>query len=194
MGTKDKITLDIIYGIACTGKSTLALHLAQAKQIHTIIHTDYVREVQRACNVPANTGPLMKVTHTAWELFGACTDDHIIKGFTAQVHVMLPVLVAVAEKLSQDGCDAIIEGVHCYSEVLNHFAQVEGLVLLPQLLVVPYASRLLDRMQHKEEERSRAGEPKKWKNHLKILLTIQDFLLQDAAHHHIPIRNAEERS
>jgi 2-phosphoglycerate kinase len=42
-------------------------------------------------------------------------------------------------------------------------------------------------MQHKEEERSRAGEAKAWKKHIQTLLTIQAFLLQEATQRHIPI-------
>lgn len=183
---KDRAMLYVFYGVACTGKSTMALRFAHEHAIRTIIHTDYVREVQRAC-VQQATGPLMKVTHTAWELFGTHSSENIVKGFLAHVDAVAPALVAIARKLSQDGFDAILEGVHCYSQVLDQLRQVDGLTVLPQLLIVPSEVRLLERIQHKEHERSRSGEAKSWKDHIPTLMIIQDFLMQDAHDHHIHI-------
>lgn len=191
MDTRDRSTLHVFYGVACAGKSTLALRFAHEHSIHTIIHTDYVREVQRACVESSEASPLMKVTHNAWECLGEPTDRNIVRGFTTHVNAILPALLAVVHKLSRDGFDAIVEGVHCYGEVLDQFAQVEGLTVLPQLLVVTNESRLLDHMQYKEEERHHSSEPKMWRDHIKTLMTIQDFLLQDAVQRHIPIIHPE---
>jgi 2-phosphoglycerate kinase len=62
------MTLHVIYGIACAGKSTTALRLAADNGVRTIVSTDYLREVQRLY-VPAAQSPVLaKVSHTAWEL------------------------------------------------------------------------------------------------------------------------------
>lgn len=182
---RDKAALHVFYGVACTGKSTLALRFAHDHSIRTIIHTDYVREVQRTFIQQFDESPLMKVTHNAWELFGEPSDEHIVRGFTTHVDAMLPALLAVVQKLSKDGFDAIMEGVHCYGRVLDQFVHVGGLTVLPRLVVVTSEARLFDHIRCKEKERSRAGEPKAWKDHLRVILTIQDFLMQDAAQRHI---------
>jgi len=179
--------LYVFYGIACTGKSTRALQFAYEHAIRTIIHTDYVREVQRACMRQSERSPLMKVTHNAWELFGDPSTENIIKGFTQHVDAVTPALLAVAQKLAQDGFNAIVEGVHCYGEVLDQLAQVNGLIVLPRLLIATSETRLIASMHHKEKERSPTGEAKAWKSHVKILLVIQDFLLQEAIQRGIPI-------
>ncbi len=184
---RDRATVYVFYGVACVGKSTQALHFAHEHAIRTIIHTDYVREVQRACVRQPAGSPLMKVTHTAWELFGEPSAEHIVKGFTTHVDAVTPALLAVAHKLSRDGFDAIVEGVHCYGAVLDQLMQVGGLIVLPRLLVVPNEWRLWERMQRKEAERSRAGEAKAWKKHISALMTIQAFLLQEATERRIPI-------
>lgn len=184
---RDKAALHVFYGVACTGKSTLALRFAHEHAIRTIIHTDYIREVQRAFAQHSEGNPLLKVTHTAWELFGEPSDENIVRGFIAHVDTVLPALLTVVRKLSRDGFDAIVEGVHCYSHVLDQFRHIHGLAITPHLVVVPSASRLADHIQRKEEERSLAGEPKEWKNHLQTILTLQNFLLQDAIQHHIQI-------
>jgi len=184
---RNRATLYIFYGVACTGKSTMALRFAHEHSIRTIIHTDYVREVQRACTQQSEGSPLMKVTHNAWELFGEPSTENIVKGFIEHVDAVTPALLAIVRKLSRDGFDAIVEGVHCYGDVLDQFPHVGGLIVLPQLLVVTSESRLLEHIQHKEERRSHGGESKAWKNHVKTLMKIQDFLLQDATQRHIPI-------
>lgn len=192
MGTRDRAMLHVFYGVACTGKSTKALHFAQEHGIRTIIHTDYVREVQRALAAPSKASPLMKVTHNAWELFGERSNENIVRGFTAHVNAVLPALLAVACKLSRDGLDAIIEGVHCHGDAIDRFAQIGGLTVLPRLLVVTSESRLLDHIRHKEEERSHASEPKTWEDHIKTLMAIQSFLLQDAVQHNIQVIDVDE--
>ena len=50
------MTLHVIYGIACAGKSTTALRYAGDNGIRTVISTDYLREVQRLY-VPADRVP-----------------------------------------------------------------------------------------------------------------------------------------
>ncbi len=184
---RDRATLlHVFYGTACTGKSTLALHFAHEHSIRTIIHTDYVREVQRTFAQQSEESLLMKVTHNAWELFGEPSSENIVKGFTRHVDAVTPALLAIVRKLSKDGFDAIMEGVHCYGNVLDQFTRVGGLTVLPRL-VVTNESRLLDHIQQKEKERSSSGEAKAWKKHIKTILQIQDFLLQDAAQRSIPI-------
>src|SRR5262245_22000492 len=89
--------LYVFYGIACVGKSTLALRFAYEHTIRTIIHSDSLREVQRMYTQPPE---LMKVTHNAWELFGSQSSEHVIQGFIAHVDAVAPALVAVAQNVA----------------------------------------------------------------------------------------------
>jgi hypothetical protein len=104
------MTLHVIYGIACAGKSITALRYASDNGIRTVISTDYLREVQKLY-VPADQAPaLAKVSHTAWELTGDPTPSGIIAGFTRHAEAVFPAVQAVAIKLARDGLDAVIEG------------------------------------------------------------------------------------
>jgi 2-phosphoglycerate kinase len=143
--------------------------------------------MQRAFAQQPEGSPLMKVSHNAWELLGESSSENIVKGFTMHVDAVTPALLAVVRKLSRDGFNAIVEGVHCYGTVLDQFTQVCDLTVLPRLIVVTSESRLLDYIQRKEEERSYSGESKAWKDHAKTIMKIQDFLIQDAIQHNIPI-------
>jgi 2-phosphoglycerate kinase len=93
------MTLHVIYGIACAGKSTTALRYASDNGIRTVISTDYLREVQRL-SVPADQSPVLaKVSHTAWELAGDPAPGGIIAGFTSHAEAVFPAVAAVAVKL-----------------------------------------------------------------------------------------------
>ena len=58
-----RMTLHVIYGIACAGKSTTALRLAADNGVRTIVSTDYLREVQRLY-VPAAQSPCWRKSRT----------------------------------------------------------------------------------------------------------------------------------
>ena len=120
------MTLHVIYGIACAGKSTTALRFASDNGIRTVVSTDYLREVQRLY-VPAAQSPVLaKVSHTAWELSGDPTPGGIIAGFTSHAEAVFPAVEAVAAKLTRDGLDAVIEGSPFHGALITRLAALPG--------------------------------------------------------------------
>jgi 2-phosphoglycerate kinase len=98
-----RMSLHVIYGIACAGKSTTSLRYASDNGIRTVISTDYLREVQRLYAPDDQSEVLAKVSHTAWELTGDPTPGGIIAGFTSHAEAVFPAVAAVAVKLARDG-------------------------------------------------------------------------------------------
>jgi 2-phosphoglycerate kinase len=181
------MTLHVIYGIACAGKSTTAMRYASDNGIRTIISTDYLREVQRAY-VPAGQCPVLaKVSHTAWELAGDPTPAGVIAGFTSHAEAVFPAVGAVAAKLARDGLDAVIEGSHFHGALITRLRQhAPGATVRPVLLTVESLPRLLDHIAGKEQQRAPGSAPRDWRANAQVLMTIQDFLIADAARHAIP--------
>jgi 2-phosphoglycerate kinase len=181
------MTLHVIYGIACAGKSTTALQFASDNGIRTVIGTDYLREVQRLY-VPADQSPaLATVSHTAWELSGDPTPGGIIAGFTSHAEAVFPAVQAVAVKLARDGLDAIIEGTHFHGALITRLReQGTAAAVRPVLLTVESLPELLDQITEKEQQRAAGSEPRSWRANAHVLMTIQDFLIADAARHAIP--------
>lgn len=181
------MTLHVIYGIACAGKSTAALRYASDNRIRTVISTDYLREVQRLY-VPAGQSPaLAKVSHTAWELTGDPTPGGIIAGFTSHAEAVFPAVAAVAVKLARDGLDAVIEGSCFHGALITQLRQQVGdATIRPVLLTVESLPHLLDHITEKEQQRAPGSEPRSWRANAPVLMTIQDFLITDAARHAIP--------
>lgn len=183
----NKVVINIFYGVPCVGKATTAVSFASENSIRTIIHTDYIREVQRAYSLQDENPALFRVTHNTWELFGTPTKKNIIKGFTAHADSILPSLLTVTKKLAKDGFDSIIEGVHFYSNILEHLSEIKGIEIVPTLIIVKDKQKLLERIRLKERRRAKIGEYKKWQSNIKIIMTIQDFLIQDALKNNIQI-------
>jgi 2-phosphoglycerate kinase len=181
------MTLHVIYGIACAGKSTTALRYANDNGIRTVIGTDYLREVQRLY-VPADQCPVLaKVSHTAWELTGDPTPSGIVAGFTRHAEVVFPAVAAVAVKLARDGVDAVIEGSCFHGALITRLRQqVRDVSIRPVLLTVESLPQLLDHIIEKEQQRAAGSEPRNWRANAQVLMTIQDFLITDAARHAIP--------
>jgi 2-phosphoglycerate kinase len=139
------MTLHVIYGIACAGKSTTAVRFASDHGIRTIVSTDYLREIQRLY-VPAAQSPVLaKVSHTAWETSGDPTPDGIIAGFTSHAEAVFPAVQAVAAKLARDGLDAVIEGSHFHGSLITRLRQhAKGVAVRPVLVTVESLPDLLE--------------------------------------------------
>jgi len=181
------VTLHVIYGIACAGKSTMALELASEHRIRAVISTDYLREVQRLYAPPAQSPVLAKVSHTAWELSGDASPGGIIAGFTRHANAVFPAVEAVAAKLARDGLDAVIEGCHFHGALITRLRHnAPDLAVRPVLLTVGSLPQLLDHVSAKERQRPPGAEPRSWRANAPVLMTIQDFLIADAARHAIP--------
>jgi 2-phosphoglycerate kinase len=187
------MTLHVIYGIACAGKSTTALRLAADNGVRTIVSTDYLREVQRLY-VPAAQSPVLaKVSHTAWELSGDPTPGGIIAGFTSHAEAVFPAVEAVAAKLTLDGLDAVIEGSPFHGALITRLRQhCQDAAVRPVLVTVDSLPQLLDHITDKEQQRAPGAEPREWRANAAVLMTIQDFLISDAARHAIPRTRAAQ--
>ncbi|HXL91981.1 MAG TPA: hypothetical protein VN969_23820 [Streptosporangiaceae bacterium] len=187
------VTLHVIYGIACAGKSTTALRYASDNGIRTVISTDYLREVQRLY-VPADQSPVLaKVSHTAWKLSGDPTPGGIIAGFTSHADAVFPAVEAVAAKLARDGLDAVIEGSCFHGALITRLRQHPAdAAVRPVLLTVESLPQLLDHITGKEQQRAPGSETRNWRANARVLMTIQDFLIADAARHAIPRMRAAQ--
>lgn len=187
------VALHIVYGIPCVGKSTAAVEFAYHRNIRTVIHTDYVREVQRRFVPPELAPALAAVTHNAWELHGPPTSPNIEAGFVDHVKEVAVGIRTVARKLVSDGFDAVIEGAHFHGGIIEDLRVRNGDAEVPAtLLIVRTAEELRQRVNDKEGRRAQGADRKRWQEKVPAMLTIQDFLISDARAHGIPAVTVDE--
>ncbi len=191
--TAHNFALHILYGIPCVGKSTAAIEFAYRRNIRTVIHTDYVREVQRGVVSPEHDSALAKVTHNAWELHGPPTRPNIEAGFLDHVREVAVGIRAVVRKLVSDGFDAVIEGAHFHSSIIEELRAANGdAEVQATLLIVGTAEQLRQQVNDKEGRRTQGAVRKLWQENVPVMLAIQDFLISDARTHDIPVATADE--
>ncbi len=187
------VALHIVYGIPCVGKSTAAVEFAYHRNIRTVIHTDYVREVQRVFVSPEQAPALAKVTHNAWELHGPPTRPNIEAGFVDHVKEVAVGIRTVARKLVSDGFDAVIEGAHFHGGIIEDLRVRNGDAEVPAtLLIVRTAEELRQRVNDKKGRRAQGADRKRWQENVPVMLTIQEFLISDARAHGIPAVTVDE--
>jgi hypothetical protein len=64
----------------------------------------------------------------------------------------------------------------------------------PVLITVESLPQLLEHIDEKERQRTPGAEPRNWRANARVLMTIQDFLIADAASHAIPLIQAAHPS
>ncbi len=178
--TAPEPTIHIVYGIPCVGKSTGAISFAHRHDIRTVIHTDYIREVQRGIS-PDNHPVLAKVTHNAWELYGPPTPLNIIVGFLSHVSAVAPAINLVIRKLVDDGFTAIVEGAHFHATFIGDLRRRNPAAdIQATLLIAETDEELKQRAVRKGRQRA-SGQPlKEWQDNIPYMLAIQDYLISEA--------------
>ncbi|MFD2415718.1 hypothetical protein [Amycolatopsis pigmentata] len=158
-----------------------------------MIHTDYIREMQRGFVTPEQVPALHKVSHNAWELHGSPTEENVVAGFVEHANAVARGVRIVIGKLGRDGFDAMVEGAHFHSGIIDDIrAENVDTDVQPTLLTVSTADELRKLINSKEAERAPGGDRKKWRESIPAMLTIQDFLISDAHAHGIRVAVADE--
>jgi 2-phosphoglycerate kinase len=187
------VVLHVMYGIPCVGKSTTAVALAYHRDIRTVIHTDYVREVQRGFVSAEQAPALARVTHDAWKLYGPPTAANIVAGFVDHVEEVAVGIDIVVKKLVRDGLDAVLEGAHFHGRIIDNLrAANPDADVKATLLIVRTIDELHQRIDDKQRRRAQVADDKQWRENSQVMLMIQDYLVSDAHAHGIPIVATDE--
>ena len=98
-----------------------------------------------------------------------------------------------SSRLTRDGLDAVIEGSPFHGALITRLRQhCQDAAVRPVLVTVDSLSQLLDHITDKEQQRAPGAEPRGWRANAGVLMTIQDFLISDAARHAIPRMRAAQ--
>lgn len=99
-------------GVPGTGKTTLAMKLAERLKIDQVVSTDTIRFVLRSVSDESKNPILFGVSHDSWRYFGEKNAQNIWKGFSAHCEFIFPVMVYMINKSFEEGRSIIFEGVH----------------------------------------------------------------------------------
>jgi len=110
----------ILAGASATGKSMLAIRMIENLSSTRMTSTDTIRQILR--NVVSHTMFPELFCHTyqahRYRQSGPEDLDNVVQGFIAQCELIIPTIVKAVARISDEGANAIIEGVHILPGVI----------------------------------------------------------------------------
>jgi 2-phosphoglycerate kinase len=183
-----KIPVTILLGGATgVGKSTIATELAFRLGIRSVIGTDTIREVMRKIIAPELLPDIHTSSFMAWKAMpqGREEEPPLIKGFKNQVEHVSVGIAAVLDRAYKEGFNAIIEGIHL----------VPGYVELKEnsfMYVITVSGRKDLEARFYERARYSKRPADYYLEHLDAIMEIQEFIVERAREHGIPVINNVE--
>ena len=180
-----KIPVTILLGGATgVGKSTIATELAFRLGIRSVIGTDTIREVMRKIIAPELLPDIHTSSFMAWKVVpqGREEEPPLIKGFKNQVEHVSVGIAAVLDRAYKEGFNAIIEGIHL----------VPGYVELKEnsfMYVITVSGRKDLEARFYERARYSKRPADYYLEHLDAIMEIQEFIVERAREHGIPVIN-----
>lgn len=102
-----KKTIIFVMGIPGSGKTTFANRLSCEMAGIPVICTDIVK----AAYEEKNRAVFSRVSHSAWQLVGECTDENVVKGYELFSRELSKYSYALARKMLLTYNTAIVEGL-----------------------------------------------------------------------------------
>jgi len=174
-----KIPITILLGgTTGVGKSTIATELAFRLGIRSVIGTDTIREVMRKITAPELLPDIHRSSFLAWTALRE--EGTLIKGFENQVKHVAVAINAVLERGYREGFNAILEGIHL----------VPGYIDLGEndfMYIIAVKNRRDLEARFYERSRYSKRPAEYYIEHLDEIMEIQEFILEKAEEHNIPV-------
>ncbi len=182
----------LLGGAAGVGKSSLALEVAHRLGIGRVLSSDSVRQIMRLTLSPEIAPALHGSSYDAYKLLppDALGDDPVIEGFRAQTNIVSVGIRASMDRAVSENASTVIDGVSVLPGAIDPVAY-EGLADIVFLVVATldpeiYAMRIAERA----EDQSHRPAHHSLEN-LDEILRIQDYFLDAAERHDVPIVDNE---
>lgn len=182
----------LITGVPGSGKSTIAVEVANRLEIVRTQSTDMLREVMRTM-IPQR---LIPVLHTssfkAWEALPAYgyqrtnSEQAVADGYLAQAEILSVGCEAVLNRALRERVSMILEGVHVHPSLVEKLPRGTDAIVVPIMLVVLKPDVLRERFNARGEEApDRRAE--RYLQHFDAIWRMQTFLLDEANRWKVPV-------
>ena len=175
--------LILIGGPIASGKSTVALRLANRLNIKNIVHTDTLRNTLRYVTTEKDT--IHYSSYRCYKRYGNPTKYNIRKAFIEQCVILRPLVDSIIDEANEFGKDTIIEGVNLLPHL--YYSLLENKECTMVMLDIQDKKEHLKRF-HKRSKTTYRNKPKHYyKPHIKQIREVRNILVQDAEDQNIDI-------
>ena len=169
----------LICGVPGTGKSTIALKLADTFGIDQIASTDILREIMRSLIKKEKMPILFSTTHEAWKHIGEKNNENIIKGVICHARLIYPQIIHLIKQAEKEGRDIILEGVHLIPEIFDKIKNSTSQEVHYFLLHLKDKKEHFKRFDYKNEKRTIFHYT--WYSNFENMKLIDNWLRNEAA-------------
>jgi 2-phosphoglycerate kinase len=170
----------LVGGATGTGKSTVATEVAHRLGITRVTSTDCIRQTLRAYFPPSR---MPSVHFSSFEAGGETGRPE--EGFLEQTrHVLVGVEAAIGRAMTE-GWSMVIEGVHLVPGLVP--AAIDGALLVNAVLRVESAETHRTRFYVRDASTGGVRGMEKYLGQLDEIRVLQDFIVERAEHHGVPV-------
>lgn len=184
----DKPVMILLGGATGTGKTSVATEAAHRLGISKILSTDTVRQIMR---MMFSHDLLPAIHHSSFEAWkelppGSDASEAVILAFKEQAVRVLVGVRALLERAVEENTSVIVDGVHLVPGLMEFRELEEVAYIVPVVVSTLNKNRYLERFPIRQSQ-ARNRSAKKYRDNFDSILQIQDYILQMADNHDIPI-------
>ncbi len=166
----------LVGGATGTGKSTVATEVAHVLGITRVTSTDFIRQTIRAF---FSERSMPSVHHSSFE------GDPVLLGFLDQTRNVLVGVDAAMDRALAEGWSMVLEGVHLVPGMMP--AEIEGALVVHTVLAVENEDVHRTRFHFRDELTGGVRAMDKYLDQLDEIRQIQDYLVERAEKHRVPV-------
>jgi 2-phosphoglycerate kinase len=166
----------LVGGATGTGKSSVATEVAHVLGITRVTSTDFIRQTIRAF---FSERSMPSVHHSSFE------GDPAVVGFVDQTRNVLVGVDAAIDRALAEGWSMVLEGVHLVPGLMP--AEIEGALVVHTVLEVESEEVHRTRFHVRDELTGGVRAMDKYLDQLYEIRQIQDYLVERAERHGVPV-------
>lgn len=183
----DKPVILLLGGATGSGKTSVALEVALRLGISRVMTTDSIREVMR---IMLSHELLPELHASSFDAYRYLATDHdgessVVEGYLAQSRAVSVGVRAIMDRAIEENTSLVIDGVSLAPGLVDVESYRESAYVITLAI-----ARLDEDAFHKAfaaRARQSGREPERYVENLDAILEIQDYILEQADRHNVPI-------
>ena len=179
-------------GSSGAGKTSLGSEVAHLLGIERVVTTDSVREIMRMMFSRDLLPTLHYSSYEAWKGWtGETSSEAVIGAFVEQSNRVNVGVTALVDRAAKENHNLVIEGVHLVPGLLN-YERLQTRAYCVHVVVANLDPDAYARRFPLRASRQESRPPEKYLENIDAILQIQDYILEMAHGHDIPIVENED--